>query len=448
MGLALALEEQGVPTVPVSTHVFARLAKATALAAGMPTARNVFVPQPVVGRSPAQLRAYIEGSDPVLDQPFMQAVIAGLTTPLTNEDCEGATFERSTPRLLPPDSEENLHALFLENHWTDCLPIVLPTEERVERMVAGTKRSQDTIVGRMRPTAYREAWEFDVEKVAVNAVMAGARPGYLPVILAMASSGITARSSSTTSWATISLVNGPIRNEIDMNAGIGALGPYNHANATIGRAYSLTSQNVQGGSVPGETYMGTLGNWLGYTACFPEAEERSPWAPFHVDEGFDPSDSTASIFFGGWYTLSGFGPRETWKDRFIRYLTATDFYSPPLIVMDPLVARAFVDLGFTKRSLIEWCAEHAKLPARDYWDDQWTTTLIKPLGVAGIEPFAGRLAAAPNEAVNLFTPEDIKIVVTGGETQGGFKIFSGRYLGRGPGTDNKGKPTVLIDPWR
>src|SRR5690606_20597739 len=121
----------------------------------------------------------------------------------------------------------------------------------------------------------------DVEKVAVNAVMAGARPEYLPVILAMATSGITARSSSTTSFAAITIVNGPIRKELGMNDGIGAMGPYNHANATIGRAYGLTSQNVQGGSVPGETYMGCVGNNWAYTACFPEAEERSPWAPFH-----------------------------------------------------------------------------------------------------------------------------------------------------------------------
>ncbi len=437
-----------MPTIPVSTHVFARLAKATALAAGMPTIRNVFVPQPVVGRTSEQLRAYIEGADPILKQPFMQGLIEGLTRPLTDDDFKGATFERSTPRLLPADTEDHLQALFIENKWTDCLPIILPTEERVERMLAGTQQPRDRIVGRMRPTAFREAWEFDVEKVAVNAVMAGARPEYFPVILAMAASGITARSSSTTSWATISVVNGPIRNELGMNSGIGALGPYNHANSTIGRAYGLTSQNVQGGSVPGETYMGTLGNWLAYTACFPEAEERSPWAPFHVDEGFKPTDSTVSVFFGGWYTLSGFGPRETWKEWFIRALTATDFYSPPMIVMDPLVARAFVDLGYTKRSLIEWCAEHAQLPARDYWDNQWTQTLIKPLAVAGIEPYATRAKAAPDELVKLFTPDDIKIVVVGGETQGGFRFLSGRYTGRGPGTDNKTKPTVLIDAWR
>src|SRR4029434_10469753 len=151
----------------------------------------------------------------------------------------------------------------------------------------------------MRPTVCREAWEFDVEKVAVNAVMAGARPEYLPVILALASSGITARSSSTTSFATIPVIHGPIRNELAMNTGIGVMGPYNHANATIGRAYGLLSQNLQGGSIPGDSYMGSQGNGYAYgTVTFAENEERSPWTPFHVQHGFQRSDSTVSVFGG------------------------------------------------------------------------------------------------------------------------------------------------------
>ncbi len=105
------------------------------------------------------------------------------------------------------------------------LPIVLPTEARVEAMLKGTSHPPDKVVGRLRPTVFREAWEFTVEKVAVNAVMAGARPEYFPVILALAASGITARSSSTTSFATIPVINGPIRNEIAMNSGIGVMGP-------------------------------------------------------------------------------------------------------------------------------------------------------------------------------------------------------------------------------
>lgn len=448
MGFALALEEAGIPTIPVSTHTFARLAKATAKAGGLPTLRNCYVPHPIVGLSPGELRGYVEGTDPISKRPFMQGVIEGLTQPLDDEDLKDASFEREMPRFLEPDTEDNLHQFFLENHWTDQLPIVLPTEARVEAMLKGTSKAPDKYVGQMRPTAFREAWAFDVEKVAINAVMAGARPEYLPVILALAASGVSARSSSTTSWATISLVNGPIREELGMNSGVGGLGPYNHANATIGRAYCLTSQNVQGGSVPGDTYMGSLGSNWNYTACFPEAEERSPWTPFHVDNGFKPTDSTVSVFFGGWYTQSGFGPRETWKDKFIRCLTAADHFSPPLIVMDPLVARAFNDMGYSKQKLIEWCAENAKIPARDYWDDQWITSLIKPHAVAGIEPFASRWKAKPDEMVNLFRPEDINIVVMGGETQGAYKMISGRYRAPGAGKLTKDSPSVLVDDWR
>jgi hypothetical protein len=202
----------------VHTHVFARLCKATALSMGMSSLRQAYVPQPVVDRSPSDLRAYIEGRDPVSGRPFMQEVLDGLTVPPDEADLQGLSFERTTPRLLEPDTDDSLYRLFEENHWTDSLPIVLPTEARVEAMLKGTSHPPDKIVGRLRPTVFRESWEFDVEKVAVNAVMAGARPEYFPVILALASSGITARSSSTTSFATIPVINGPIRNELAMNS--------------------------------------------------------------------------------------------------------------------------------------------------------------------------------------------------------------------------------------
>src|SRR5262249_39139572 len=156
---------------------------------GMPTTRQAYVPQPVVGRSPGELRTYIEGEDPVNNRAFMTEVLEGLTSPLGDEDLKGLSFERSTPRLLERDTEENLHRFFRGRNWTDFLPIVLPPEERAEGMLAGTSHAPDEVVGRMRPTAYREFWEYTVEKVAVNAVMAGARPEYFPVILAMASSG-------------------------------------------------------------------------------------------------------------------------------------------------------------------------------------------------------------------------------------------------------------------
>jgi len=433
----MALEEAGVPSVAVHTHVFARLAKAAAQANGIPRTRQAFVPQPVVDKTPAELRRYIEGTDPVSKRPFMRELIEGLSRPLDDEDLKDLPYERSTPRLIDPDTEENLQILFRHNFWTDQLPIILPTDERVAAMLAGTSHKPDEVVGRMRPANFREFWEYTVEKVAVNAVMAGAQPDYFPVILALAASGVTARSSSTTSMANLSVVNGPIRNEIGMNTGIGALGPYSHANATIGRAYALLSQNLQGGSVPGESYMGSMGNWYGYTACFAEAEERSPWQPLHVQKGMKPDDSAVTIFFGGWHTNSGFGPRKTWSEQWRRIL-ATFNYTPPLIVLDPITARGFAALGFdSKEKLIEWCAENARLSARDYWDEQWIQTLYRPLGVAGVEPFASRLKAKPDELIRIFEPSDINIVVAGGETQGAWKIFGGRLT-----------KTVSVNAWR
>jgi hypothetical protein len=435
----MALETAGVPAVAVHAPIFEGLARSVARTSGMPTMRQAYVPQTIMGRSPTELRGFLERNDPVSNRPLMQEIIEGLTGPLTEEDLKGTSFERSTPRLLEPDTEEGLHELFIKNCWTDYLPIVLPTEQRVARMLTGTSHHPDEVVGRLRPTSGREYWEFTVEKVAVNAVMAGARPEYLPVILALAATGMSARSSSTTSFATLSLVNGPIRREIRMNSGIGALGPYNHANATIGRAFGLLSQNLQGGSVPGDTYMGSLGNWYAYTATIAENEERSPWEPFHVQHGFKPPDSTVSTFLGGWYTQAGFGTRDTWEQKLRHCLTACEQYLAPLLVLDPLAARGFVERGFdTKKKLIEWCAENARLTAREYWDNPWAQTLIRPLALAGVEPHATHLKARPDELVRMFRQEDINVVVAGGETTSAWRLIGGSYRGN----------TISVDAWR
>ena len=429
--------ENGVPTIAVHTHVFHRVAKSTARLRGIPNLRQAFVPQPVVGRTPGELRAYIEGDDAISGRKFMEEVIEGLTRPLDDADLSGATFERTTPRLVPADTQENLETLFLENRWTDYMPVVLPTEERVAAMLKATSQPADKVVGRMRAGNFRESWEYTVEKVAVNAVMAGARPEYFPVILALAASNQTSRQGSTTSQTCFSVVNGPVRNELGMNAGIGAMGPYNHANTTIGRAYSLLSQNGQGGSVPGETYMGAHGNPLAYSLCFPENEERSPWVPLHVQKGFKPTDSTVSVFVGNRGIQEGFGPRDTWEAKFRRCLTATS-HIPPCVIVDPIVARLFAARGIkSKDDLINWCARNARVTARDYWDDQWIQTLVRPRAVAGVEPYATRLKAAPDDIIEMYEASQINAVVVGGETQGAFKIFSAHYV-----------TTVSVDAWR
>jgi hypothetical protein len=394
-----------------------------------------------MGKTPAELRAYVEGNDTVSGRPFMQEVIEGLTRPLDAEDRQDASFERTTPRLVEPDTEENLQALFLENNWTDKLPIILPTEERVAAMLAHTSHQPDEVVGHMRPTQFREYWEYTVEKVAVNAVMAGARPEYFPVILALAATGVSARASTTSSAAAMAVVNGPVRHELGMNLGIGAMGPYNHANATIGRAYGLLSQNGQGGSVPGLTYLGSQGNNYAYNSVtFAENEERSPWEPFHVQHGFKPTDSAVSAFGGCRSTAFTLGLREThWREHVRNLLRGMDPHGSPTFLLDPITARQFIDRGGfdTKEKLIDWVYENARMPAGEYWDYQLIQNYIYPRATYGEEPWASKLRAAPDELIPMFRREDIHVVVVGGETNGYWRIMDGNY----------GK-TVSVDEWR
>ncbi len=440
--------EYGVPTVAVHADAFARLVDSVLRVNGTPNARRVFVPTPVMEKTPAELRAYVEGDDPIAKEPFMARLLASLTRPLDESDLRGVGFDRSTPRLLEPDTEDNLQALFRENRWTDFLPIILPTEERVEAMLAGTSRGRDEIVGKLQPTNYRELWEFTVEKVAVNAVMAGADPSHFPVILALASSGLTARNSSTSSLAAMVVVNGPIRHEIEMNSGIGALGPYNHANAAIGRAYGLLSQNLQGGSVPGETYVGSQGNNMAYNSVtFAENEEGSPWAPYHVSQGFDRDTSTVSVF-ATWGNVWTEGLREHWEDKVKGMLSGLDPFLGVVLVIDPNVARELAELGFTTREkLIDWVHENVRTPARLYWNYYAAQTFIREDAVNGIEPFASYYTAAPDELIPVFPKEKIEVLVVGGSTNGQWSAFSGSRLDRrywAPGVQT----SISIDDWR
>lgn len=430
-----------MPTASIQTESFRDVVSQFAFARGMPHQRFVFVPQPVMGKSPAELRAYVDGRDPITGRPVMQGVIDALTRPLSEEEKRAVLFERSTPRLAEPDTEENLHRLFLENEWTDRLPIVLPTEERVAAMLAKTRHRPDEVVGRMRPTSTREAWEYTVEKVAVNAVMAGARPEYFPVILALASTQVTARGSTTSSAAAMVVVNGPIREEIGMNWGTGAMGPYNLANATIGRAYGLLSQNLQGGSAPGKTYVGSQGNNYAYNnITFAENEERSPWAPFHAQHGFRPEESAVSVFGGCRSTAFTLGLRERhWREHVRNLLRGMDPHGGPTFVLDPITARQFVDRGGfdTKEKLIQWVHENATLPAGEYWDYQLIQNYVHPRALKGVEPYATMLKAADDELIPMFRLSDIHVVVVGGETNGYWRIMGCGY-----------QKTASVDAWR
>ena len=438
---AVTLETKyGVPTVAVHTDKFVRVVQSVTRMAGLPQAPLVFVPQPVMGRSAAELADYVAGVDPVSGRPVMQGIIEGLSGALPSIQAKKQPAVVTSAQTVSAVDEEALQNVFLDNNWTDMLPIVVPTEARVAAMLAGTSRSADEIVGQMQPTKNRGLWSYTVKNVAVNAVMAGAKPAYFPVILALAASGISARGSSSSSAATMTIVNGPIRDEIGMNCGIGALGPYSHANATIGRAYSLLSQNLQGGSVPDETFMGSLGSNYTYNGLtFAENEERSPWEPLHVQKGFEAAQSTVSIFSGCRSTTFCLGLREkNWQAHVKDMLLGTDAITAPVLVLDPIAARQFVERGGfeNKADLIAWVHDTARMPASRYWDLQLVQNYIYPRATFGEAPFAERLAAGETD-IHIFREEEITVVVAGGEANGYWQIYGARP-----------QATVLIDDWR
>jgi len=186
-----------------------------------------------------------------------------------------------------------------EQGWSDGLPIVPPTPARVYRMLQGTSRKADELVGVIPPNQ----GNCTVEKVAINAVMAGCKPEYMPVVLAAVEAacidefcmhGVLA---TTYHVGPVIIVNGPIAKQIGMNSGVNALGQGNRANATIGRALQLIIRNVGGGR-PGEVDRAVMGNPGKYTFCFAEREADSPWESLAAERGIDPTQSTVTLFAG------------------------------------------------------------------------------------------------------------------------------------------------------
>ncbi|MDD5338634.1 MAG: hypothetical protein PHG35_04380 [Dehalococcoidales bacterium] len=313
-----------------------------------------FPPYPVGFVSRDTLKEYIRGNDPISGAPLMDEIFFALTQPLTKEEKHPRMVKRpQRPRLVEPDTEENLHRLFLENGWTDGLPIILPTEERVAEMLTGTDHKPDEVVGMMSVTTHEERLQYTVERVAVNAVMAGARPEHLPVLLALGASGRPSLPSSTTSFASMMVVNGPVRDEIGMNYGLGALSPINYANSVIGRAWTLMSINL-GDMRPGATFTATTGTTINYNnMCCAENEEASVWEPFHVRKGFKKNESVVSLFRGWNVMTMGLGPSQRMLE--VMRSMGGPFGGAFTFLCDPLAAKSLKAEGYDDPAkLSEW----------------------------------------------------------------------------------------------
>ena len=334
---------------------------------GMPL-RFVGVPFPFSGQPRSVQASYVHGKDTVSGLPFMRAIVDGLTNPLSPaEKLSGPSPDAppAEPRMLPGDTRDNLQHLFRQKGWTDYNPVILPTPERVAAMLKGTSHAPDEVVKSAAGT-FGSRRPFTVEKVATLAVMAGAKPEYLPVILALASK--VPYQDSTTSIAQMVVVNGPIRQKIGMNSGMGALGPDNEANSVIGRSMTLIHKVIQG-YVEGVTGFASLSNPLRYNnLCFAENEEALPqgWQPLHVQLGHKATDSVVTIFTG-WNFINSTGwVEQHYAPQFLirDYMSSLSGMGATLI-LDPSVADLLSGVqGFkTKAALGQWLSQNVQKTA-------------------------------------------------------------------------------------
>ena len=409
--------ELGVPTVPLIISQFHDPVQQNhVIQKGMPALRVTYLISPVWGKTREQIRKDIVGKSPISGKMVMQDIVGNLTRPLTVEEKKSGSREQSAGPERFTDTPDNLGKFFMDNRMTDYMPIILPTEERVNAMLKGTSHNPDEVVGKMAAHTQMVGievfphWSYTVKTVAVNAVMAGMKPDYLPVLLAVASTGKEALSVSDNSFTEMLVINGPVRKEIGLNVGLGAMGPFSQANSTIGRAWSLLSLNAGNCGRVGTTYMGTVGNPMNWNnIIIGENEEDSPWIPFHVRNGFKPNDNVVSLF-EGWGIISAKNSRySAWTKEMDfpgivkKILNDQDLLFGATAVLSPIVAKFIKEAGY---DTVEKFTEFIMAPAE------------------GQRPY-------------FRSPRDVQIIVTGGSNNNYYSYGGMRY-----------NRSVLIDKWR
>ncbi|MFQ5408007.1 MAG: thioredoxin family protein [Anaerolineales bacterium] len=330
-------------------------------------------------------------------------------------------------RVELAEAEDESEAAYARG-WSDGLPVVPPTPERVLRMLGGTMRAPADIVGLIPP----DYAECTVEKVAINAVLAGCKSEYMPVVLAAVEAAIQDDFAmqgvlATTYFSSpVVIVNGPITKRIGMNSGVNALGQGNRANATIGRALQLVIRNIGGGR-PGEVDRAVLGNPGKYTFCFAESEETSPWESLAVERGFAPDESTVTLFAGdGVQAVMDQISRtpESLARSFAASLQTVCHAKVPLasdalLVVSPEHARVFREAGWSKARLKDELHAVLQIPGAE---------LVR--GAGGIAE--GVPASRVQEVMPKFRPDGILIVHAGG-TAGLFSAIVGGWPAAGRG---------------
>ncbi|OLC32787.1 MAG: hypothetical protein AUH81_15575 [Candidatus Rokubacteria bacterium 13_1_40CM_4_69_5] len=343
--------------------------------------------------------------------------------------------------IVEPEAEADpIEALYARG-VTDGLPVVPPTPDRVRRAIEACGRHGGDLVALVPPNYGRAT----VEKIAVNAVMAGCRPEYLPVVIAAVEAvcdeafDLHGVSATTNAPSPLVIVNGPVRAALDVNCGAGVFGSGRRANATIGRALRLVCVNV-GGARPGAISMSTLAHPGRYTYCIGEYEEVSPWPSLAVEHGFGPQDSTVAV-------LAADAPLGVYDQRSRRAADLLATIAPSLavvanhkmthwgdtvLVLSPEHAQTIAGDGWTKADIRRNLFERLRRPVRDLVPGKD--------GGDGLPEHVLRKFRHPQDDETLIpkfrSPENLKIVVAGGT--------AGRFSAIVPGwTFSKGSSLVF-----
>jgi hypothetical protein len=325
-----------------------------------------------------------------------------------------ATHERAAS-FEADDDLDAINRLYRERRWSDGLPIVPPSAERVARMLQHTLRRPEEIVARVAPT-YGAA---SVERIAINAVMAGCDPEYLPVLIAATEAladpafnlqGIQATTNPVAVWL---VINGPVGKTLNVNAGMNCLGQGRWANATLGRAMRLVLQNI-GGALPGEMDRATHGQPGKVTFCCAEHEDASPWEPLHVERGYTAEQSTVTVV-GAEGTMN-MNTHSKDAMELARVIAETMVHPPsneyvhggePWLIVSPEHAEVFRRGGMSKSDLKRQLWELSKMPAVRLSAKEFERARDSRTAELGVLTADTLLPIAPR-------PEDVMIVVAGG----------------------------------
>ena len=392
---AIFAEELGKPTVVLANKDFHTDAKSAASGKGTPI-RTIAEAVPPECTVMEEIRT---GVTSALDE-----IIASLTRPLIEDEIspKPKKIEKQERIVFKGDLGE-INRFFYRRGWSDGFPIIPPTEDAVAEMLTGTDLPPDHLAAKI----IRRMGKATIEKIAVNAVMAGALPTYLPVLLACIEAllepaimfGTT--EVSTASWMPFWIINGPIRHDLHVNHGSGVFSPGDMANAVIGRAMGLIIKNI-GGARKGVEDMGTYGNPGKYTIVSGENEEESPWEPLHVEHGFNKEDNCVTLSFPTAVTQAmTFGSD---GDSIMRSIIAQADGTQLTVMMNVQHARALAEGKWTKKEIAEYIYEYARKPAintQEYWG-QWM-------------PFRKRQPLNPDYPVAIYrSPDRIRVLVAGG----------------------------------